>query len=111
MVDAVLAIKKDEEPINLHMVEIMEMQHRLDSDTKLVRGLVMDHGARHPDMKKRVEDAYILTCNVSMEYEKRLVCNIIGHDDMMNKGCCSVGKNLTLFMPEYSITDVACVIE
>ena len=30
----------------------------------------MDHGARHPDMKKRVEDAYILTCNVSLEYEK-----------------------------------------
>ena len=29
----------------------------------------MDHGARHPDMK-RVEDAYILTCNVSLEYEK-----------------------------------------
>ena len=31
----------------------------------------MDHGARHPDMKKKVKDAYILTCNVSMEYEKR----------------------------------------
>lgn len=30
----------------------------------------MDHGARHPDMPKRVENAYILTCNVSMEYEK-----------------------------------------
>ncbi len=38
---------------------------------RLVRGLVMDHGARHPDMKKKVTDAYILTCNVSMEYEKR----------------------------------------
>uniref|UniRef100_A0A2K6B7F6 Uncharacterized protein n=1 Tax=Macaca nemestrina TaxID=9545 RepID=A0A2K6B7F6_MACNE len=25
---------------------------------------------RHPDMKKRVEDAYVLTCNVSLEYEK-----------------------------------------
>ena len=37
---------------------------------RLVRGLVMDHGARHPDMKKRVENAYILTCNVSLEYEK-----------------------------------------
>jgi len=32
--------------------------------------LVLDHGARHPDMKKRVEDAYVLTCNVSLEYEK-----------------------------------------
>ena len=36
----------------------------------LVRGIVLDHGARHPDMKKRVENAYILTCNVSLEYEK-----------------------------------------
>ena len=40
---------------------------------RLVRGLVLDHGARHPDMKKRTTDAYILTCNVSLEYEKRLV--------------------------------------
>ena len=38
---------------------------------RLIRGLVFDHGARHPDMKKKVTDAYILTCNVSMEYEKR----------------------------------------
>ena len=71
MVDAVLAIHKPEEKIDLHMVEIMSMQHRSDTDTSLVRGIVMDHGARHPDMKKRVEDAYILTCNVSFEYEKR----------------------------------------
>uniref|UniRef100_A0A8C5KWL6 Uncharacterized protein n=1 Tax=Jaculus jaculus TaxID=51337 RepID=A0A8C5KWL6_JACJA len=26
--------------------------------------------SRHPDVKKRVENAYILTCNVSLEYEK-----------------------------------------
>ncbi|XP_071945272.1 T-complex protein 1 subunit zeta-like [Antedon mediterranea] len=70
VVDAVLAIRKENEPIDLHMVEIMEMQHKSDMDTTLVRGLVMDHGARHPDMKKRVSDAYIFTCNISMEYEK-----------------------------------------
>lgn len=70
VVDAVLAINKDNEPIDLHMVEIMEMQHKTDMDTKLVRGLVLDHGARHPDMKKRSEDAFILTLNVSLEYEK-----------------------------------------
>ena len=28
-------------------------------------------------MKKRVDSAYILTCNVSMEYEKR--CGVLGH--------------------------------
>ncbi|KAF3840992.1 hypothetical protein F7725_006854 [Dissostichus mawsoni] len=58
------------EPIDLYMVEIMEMKHKTDCDTQLIRGLVLDHGARHPDMKKRVEDAYILTCNLSLEYEK-----------------------------------------
>lgn len=70
VVDAVLAISQKNEPIDLHMVEIMKMQHKSDVDTKLIRGLVMDHGARHPDMPKRVEDAYILTLNVSLEYEK-----------------------------------------
>ncbi|KAI8905755.1 chaperonin Cpn60/TCP-1 family [Powellomyces hirtus] len=70
IVDAVLCIHKDGQPIDLHMVEIMKMQHKNDTDTKLVRGLVMDHGARHPDMPKRVEDAFILTLNVSLEYEK-----------------------------------------
>jgi T-complex protein 1 subunit zeta len=70
VVDAVLAIRRDDEPIDLHMVEIIKMQHRQDLDTRLIRGLVLDHGARHPDMPKRVENAYILTLNVSLEYEK-----------------------------------------
>lgn len=46
------------------------MIHRFDTDTKLIRGMVLDHGARHPDMPKYLENCYILTCNVSMEYEK-----------------------------------------
>ncbi|KAL0605699.1 T-complex protein 1 subunit zeta [Plecturocebus cupreus] len=70
VVDSILAIKKQDEPIDLFMIEIMEMKHKSETDTSLIRGLVLDHGARHPDMKKRVEDAYILTCNVSLEYEK-----------------------------------------
>merc|ERR1712188_97675 len=70
VVDSILTIKKDETPVDLFMVEIMTMQHRSDSDSKLVKGLVMDHGARHPDMPKRLENAFILTCNVSMEYEE-----------------------------------------
>ena len=52
------------------MVEIMTMQHRTSSDTQLIRGLALDHGARHPDMPKRLENAFILTLNVSLEYEK-----------------------------------------
>uniref|UniRef100_A0A0D6R2E5 T-complex protein 1 subunit zeta n=1 Tax=Araucaria cunninghamii TaxID=56994 RepID=A0A0D6R2E5_ARACU len=70
VVNAVLCIQKPEEPIDLFMVEIMHMKHKFDVDTHLVEGLVLDHGARHPDMKKRVENCYILTCNVSLEYEK-----------------------------------------
>lgn len=70
LVDAVLAIKRDGEPIDLHMVEIMKMQHRSASETQLIKGLLLDHGARHPDMPKRAEDAFILTMNVSLEYEK-----------------------------------------
>ncbi|KAJ1524360.1 hypothetical protein ONE63_010862 [Megalurothrips usitatus] len=69
-VDAVLSIRQDKKPVDLHMIEIMEMQHKTEMETTLVKGLVLDHGGRHPDMPKRVENAYILTCNVSMEYEK-----------------------------------------
>jgi len=65
--------KEWKEPIDLHMVEIMKMQHRTASETQLIRGLVLDHGARHPDMPKRLENAYILTLNVSLEYEKTFV--------------------------------------
>ncbi|XP_046533432.1 T-complex protein 1 subunit zeta-2 isoform X1 [Equus quagga] len=70
VVDSVLTIRRPGYPIDLFMVEIMEMKHKSETDTKLIRGLILDHGARHPDMKKRVEDAFILICNVSLEYEK-----------------------------------------
>jgi len=36
----------------------------------LRRGLVLDHGSRHPDMPKRLENCYVLNCNISLEYEK-----------------------------------------
>ena len=39
-------------------------------DTRLIKGLVLDHGTRHPDMPKRLENCYILSTNISMEYEK-----------------------------------------
>ena len=70
VVDAVLTIQRPGEPIDLHMVELIKMQHMADTDSTLVKGLVLDHGGRHPDMPKKVEDAYILTLNVSLEYEK-----------------------------------------
>lgn len=48
----------------------MHMQHKMASETRLIKGLVLDHGGRHPEMPKSLENCYILTCNVSLEYEK-----------------------------------------
>ena len=42
----------------------------MESGTKLVRGLVLDHGGRHPDMPKTMTNVFVLTCNVSLEFEK-----------------------------------------
>ncbi|XP_042187958.1 T-complex protein 1 subunit zeta-2-like [Callorhinchus milii] len=79
---AVEAIKPDRwGPIDLNLVEIVEMQHLMAWDTELVLGLVLDHGSRHPGMKKRVEDAYILTLNVSLEYETPEVSSTLFYKD------------------------------
>lgn len=60
----------DKGQIDLHMVEIQKMQTRKDMDTSLIKGLVLDHGTRHPDMPSSVKNAYVLALNVSLEYEK-----------------------------------------
>merc|ERR1719146_268095 len=46
------------------------MREALATDTKLVRGMVLDHGSRHDDMPAKLENCYIMTLNVSLEYEK-----------------------------------------
>jgi len=70
VVDGVLTIKREGVELDLHMVEIQVMKHKLGVETKLVRGLVLDHGARHPDMPKRVTNCVIFACNIELEYEK-----------------------------------------
>lgn len=69
IVDAVLTIRKND-LIDLHMIEIMHMQHKMSTESKLIKGLVLDHGARHQDMPTKLENCYIMTLNVSLEYEK-----------------------------------------
>lgn len=69
VVDAVNTIKKDDR-IDLHMIEIMHMQHKMSTESRLIKGLVLDHGARHENMPTRLENCYIMTLNVSLEYEK-----------------------------------------
>ena len=69
VVDAVKTITRDER-IDLHMIEIMHMQHKMSTESRLVRGLVLDHGGRQSDMPSRLENCYIMCLNVSLEYEK-----------------------------------------
>lgn len=66
VVDAINIIRTPDAPIDLFMVEIMHMLHKLSTDTRLVKGLVLDHGSRHSDMPKKLTNCYILTCNVSL---------------------------------------------
>ena len=69
-VDAVLCIRKPDEPIDLHMIEVMHMLHKSGTDSRLVKGLVMDHGGRHPGMPKSLRNCHILTMNYDLEYQK-----------------------------------------
>ena len=69
VVDAVRTVERDGK-IDLHMVEIMHMQHKMSTESKLIKGLVLDHGGRQSDMPSRLENCYIMCLNVSLEYEK-----------------------------------------
>jgi T-complex protein 1 subunit zeta len=42
----------------------------MSTESKLIKGLVLDHGGRHEGMPSRIENCYIMTLNVSLEYEK-----------------------------------------
>ncbi len=68
--DATLMVMRGRKDIDLHMVEIMSMKHKNATDSQLIRGLVLDHGGRHPDMPSHLENCHIFICNVSFEYEK-----------------------------------------
>jgi T-complex protein 1 subunit zeta len=76
LVDAVQTIRKEpkegekEKELDLHMIEIMHMQHKMSTESKLIKGLVLDHGGRYSDLPSSMENCYILCLNVSLEYEK-----------------------------------------
>jgi T-complex protein 1 subunit zeta len=70
LVDAVQLIHRPKKEIDLHMIEIMHMQHKMSTESKLIKGLVLDHGGRHSDLPSALENCYILCLNVSLEYEK-----------------------------------------
>ena len=85
LVDAVETIREEGGEIDLNMIEIMHMKHRMATDTSFIHGLVLDHGARHEAMPKRVEDTYILICNVSLEYENSELGANFYYDDPLKK--------------------------
>jgi len=60
----------NDEPMDLHRIEIMNMERKMGCDSRFVNGLVLDHGGRHPDMPTVLKQCHIMTCNVSLEYEK-----------------------------------------
>ena len=75
LVDAVQTISAPrngvaQREIDLHMIEVMHMQHKMSTESKLVRGLVLDHGGRHSDLPSAMDNCFILCLNVSLEYEK-----------------------------------------
>ena len=74
VVDAVLCIRKPNElggfDVDLHMIETMHMMHKAGTDSRLVKGLVMDHGGRHPGMPKSLKKCRVLTMNYDLEYQK-----------------------------------------
>lgn len=70
VIESILSILEPGKPMDLHMIEIMDMQHKSSSDSTFINGLVLDHGARHPDMPRSLKNCHILTANVSLEYEK-----------------------------------------
>jgi T-complex protein 1 subunit zeta len=62
-----------DEAIDLHRIEILSIPRTSshgDEGTHFINGIVMDHGARHPDMPDVLNNCRIMTCNVSLEYEK-----------------------------------------
>jgi T-complex protein 1 subunit zeta len=72
VVDAVQCIGnlQDDTPLDLNMIEVMTIQRRMGNDSRFINGIVLDHGGRHPDMPKVLNNCHIMTCNVTFEYEK-----------------------------------------
>lgn len=70
LVESIKVIYSPEKQIDLHMIEIMDVKKNMSINTKLVRGMVLDHGCRHPNMPNKLTKCFTLVLNVSLEYEK-----------------------------------------
>lgn len=70
VVQAIQTIFIKDQPLDLNRIEILSVQRQQAADSRLIQGLVLDHGARHPDMPTQLKNCYILILNVSLEYEQ-----------------------------------------
>lgn len=72
VVDAIQTIfVSSDQPLDLNRVEILTSTRQSRSDhSRLVKGLVLDHGGRHPDMPDELTNVRMMTCNLSLEYEQ-----------------------------------------
>ena len=95
--DVVLCVHKAGAAIDLNMIERMHMLHRTDKESRLVRGLVLDHGSRHPDMPTALENCFILIGNISLEYEKTEVTSTFTYS--------SAGERERMIEAERKFTD------
>lgn len=69
-----MAVTKQDEPTDLFMAEIIDMKHNSETNTSLLRDLVLDQRAWCPEGKKRVEDSYVLIrtmCSQNMKKKKK----------------------------------------
>lgn len=93
-VDSVLSIRSEDHRLfDLNMIEIMGMKEHTVLDTQMIDGLVLDHGGRHVNMPTWLENAYILTCNVSLELEKTSVDSTFCYKTVEEREKCVIEEH------------------
>jgi len=92
VVDAVLTIYNEGKIVDLDRFEMLQINTRTESDSKWIRGIVLDHGARHPDMPKIINNALILLCNINLEYERPTTNSSISYDSIEEKERISLNE-------------------
>ena len=91
-VDAILTICNEGKIMDLERIEMLQINTRTESDSKWIRGIVLDHGARHPDMPKIIHNAFILLCNVNLEYERPTTNSTINYDSIEDREKISLNE-------------------
>lgn len=91
-VDAVLTIYNEGKIVDLERIEILQVNTRTESDSKWIRGIVLDHGARHPDMPKLINNALILLCNINLEYERPTTTSSINYNSIEEREKISLNE-------------------